>query len=207
MMFQMHAADEERREKARDLSQELQQLQEDVLGRLRERREWLQDLLAEEEILAEEITNVGEAVHEEIRSITDAVQDMIKDVDNQVKEVEDRCHHMFLKVANVSDDKEIGDIEEYLANLKKDLDVTFDVPLDQVKAHLGEWIEPMGKELSNLEAKTNAIEQRSATEARRMVNEGTLILIPGKVVFTVSVAEAVDHGWGALDDPLVTSRS
>ena len=47
VMFQMHAADEERREKARDLSQELQQLQEDVLGRLRERREWLQDLLAE----------------------------------------------------------------------------------------------------------------------------------------------------------------
>ena len=34
----------------------------------------------------------------------------------------------------------------------------------------------MGKELSNLEAKTSAIEQKSMAEA--MVNYGSLILIP-----------------------------
>ena len=158
VMFQMSTVEEESREKARDLSQELQQLQEDVLGRLRERRNWLQDLLAEEEILAEELTNVGEAVHEEIKSITGAVQDLINDVDQQVKKVEDRCHHIFLKVANVSDDKEIGDIEECLVNLKKDLDVTLDVPLDQVKANLAKWVDPMASELANLETKTNSIE-------------------------------------------------
>ena len=52
---------------------------------------------------------------------------------------------LYLKVANVMDDKVKGDIEEYLANLKKDLDVTLDVPLDQVKAHMEEWVEPNGQ--------------------------------------------------------------
>ncbi|CAE7319363.1 RE1, partial [Symbiodinium sp. CCMP2592] len=185
MMFQMNGSQEERSEKAQELSQELQQLQEDVLGRLRERREWLQDFLAEEEILAEEFNTVGEVIREEIKGINEVVRDLIKDVDDQVKDVESRCHNLYLKVANVMDDKEIGDIEEYLVNLKKDLDVTLDVPLEQVKANLSDWIEPMDKELANLGSKTNAIEPRTLTEARRMVNDGSLILIPGKVVFTV----------------------
>ncbi|CAE7737410.1 GIP [Symbiodinium sp. CCMP2592] len=160
VMFQVSGNPEERREKSIEISQELQQLQEDVLGRLQERREWLQDFLAEEEILAE-------------------------DVDDQVKEVESRCHDLYLKVANVTDDQKIGDVEDYLINLKRDLDVTLDVPLDQVKANLEDWIEPMSKELSNLEAKTNAIEPRPMAEARKLVSEGSLILIPGKVVFMV----------------------
>ena len=45
VMFQVNMNEEERRGRAQDLTQELQQLQDDVLGRLRERREWLQDFL------------------------------------------------------------------------------------------------------------------------------------------------------------------
>ena len=45
VMFQVNMNEEERRGRAKDLTQELQQLQDDVLGRLRERREWLQDFL------------------------------------------------------------------------------------------------------------------------------------------------------------------
>ncbi|CAE7224257.1 RE2 [Symbiodinium sp. CCMP2592] len=185
VMFQMRTTREERQERAQEISQELQQLQDDVLGRLQERREWLQQFLAEEEILAEEFNTVGESIRDEIKEINVVVRELIKDVEDQVRSVEERCKDLYLKVANATDDKEIGDIEDYLTHLKKDSDVTLDVPLDQVKANLGEWIEPMNKELANLEEKTNAIEPRPMTEAKKLVNDGSLILIPGKVVFTV----------------------
>ena len=59
VMFLVNEVEEEKRERARDVSRELQQLQDDVLGRLKERREWLREFLAEEEILAEELNVVG----------------------------------------------------------------------------------------------------------------------------------------------------
>ncbi|CAE7208082.1 RE1, partial [Symbiodinium necroappetens] len=185
ILFLVKEAEGERRQRTQQISEELQQLQEDVLGRLKERREWLQEFLAEEEILAEEIGVVGEAINEEIMGINDLVRDLIQDVEKQVTEVERKCESLYLRVANVDDDKEIGDIEEYLANLKKDLEVTLDVPLDQVKHNLDRWVEPMAKELANLEEKTGAIERWSIAEARKLESEGRLILIPGKVVCTV----------------------
>ncbi|CAE7879419.1 RE1 [Symbiodinium microadriaticum] len=165
VLFLVKEAEGERRQRTQQISEELQQLQEDVLGRLKERREWLQEFLAEEEILAEEIGVVGESINEEIMGINDVVRDLIHDVETQVTEVEKKCEGLYLRVANVDDDKEIGDIEEYLANLKKDLEVTLDVPLDQEK--------------------TGAIERWSIGEARKLESEGRLILIPGKVVCTV----------------------
>ncbi|CAE7478551.1 RE1, partial [Symbiodinium necroappetens] len=185
VMFLVNEVEEEKREKARDVSRELRQLQDDVLNRLKERREWLREFLAEEEILAEELNIVGEAINEEIEGVNGAVRDLIKDVEEQIQKTEDKCHKLYLRVANVNDDKEIGDIEEYLSNLKKDLDVTLDVPLDQVKRNLDKWVDPLKKELSNLEEKTDAIERRPIAEARAMEREGKLILIPGKVVCTV----------------------
>ncbi|CAE7478405.1 RE1, partial [Symbiodinium necroappetens] len=185
VMFLVNEAEEEKRSKTKAISQELQQLQEDVLERLRERREWLKEFLAEEEILAEEFQNVGEAIHDEIKGINDVVRDLISDVEEQIKAAEKKCNQLFIKVANVDDDKEIGDIEEYLSNLKKDLEVTLDVPLDQVKANLDQWVAPMKAELANLEEKTDAIERWPISEARRLEQEGKLILIPGKVVCTV----------------------
>ena len=185
VMFLVNEAEEERRSRTKAISQELQQLQEDVLERLRERREWLREFLAEEEILAEEFQNVGEAIHDEIKNINDVVRDLISDVEEQIKATEEKCNSLFIKVANVDDDKEIGDIEEYLSNLKKDLEVTLDVPLDQVKANLDQWVAPMKAELANLEEKTDAIERWPISEARRLEQEGKLILIPGKVVCTV----------------------
>ncbi|CAE7339861.1 RE1 [Symbiodinium sp. KB8] len=153
--------------------------------RERERREWLREFLAEEEILAEELIIVGEKINEEIEGVNGAVRDLIKDVEEQIQKTEDKCHNLYLKVANVNDDKEIGDIEEYLSNLKKDLDVTLDVPLDQVKRNLDKWVVPLRKELANLEEKTDTIERRPIAEARAMEREGRLILILGKVVCTV----------------------
>ena len=185
VMFLVNEAEEERRSRTKAISQELQQLQEDVLERLRERREWLKEFLAEEEILAEEFQNVGEAIHDEIKGINDVVRDLISDVEEQIKAAEEKCNRLFIKVANVDDDMEIGDIEEYLSNLKKDLEVTLDVPLDQVKANLDQWVTPMKAELANLEEKTDAIERWPISEARRLEQEGKLILIPGKVVCTV----------------------
>ncbi|CAE7914211.1 GIP, partial [Symbiodinium sp. KB8] len=185
VLFLVKEVEGERRQRTQQISEELQQLQEDVLGRLKERREWLQEFLAEEEILAEEIGVVGESINEEIMGINDVVRDLIHDVEAQVTEVEKKCESLYLRVANVDDDKEIGDIEEYLANLKKDLEVTLDVPLDQVKRNLDQWVEPMAKELANLEEKTGAIERWSIAEARKLESEGRLILIPGKVVCTV----------------------
>ena len=185
VLFLMKETEGERRQRTQQISEELQQLQEDVLGRLKERREWLQEFLAEEEILAEEMGVVGEAINEEIMGINGVVRDLIQDVETQVKEVEKKCEDLYLRVANVDDDKEIGDIEDYLGNLKKDLEVTLDVPLDQVKSNLDLWVEPMAKELANLEEKTGAIERWSIAEARKLEREGRLILIPGKVVCTV----------------------
>ncbi|CAE7452429.1 GIP, partial [Symbiodinium necroappetens] len=185
VLFLVKEAEGEKRQRTQQISEELPQLQEDVLGRLKERREWLQEFLAEEEILAEEIGVVGESINEEIMGINDVVRDLIQDVEKQVTEVEKKCESLYLRVANVDDDKEIGDIEEYLANLKEDLEVTLDVPLDQVKHNLDRWVEPMAKELANLEEKTGAIERWSIAEARKLESEGRLILIPGKVVCTV----------------------
>ena len=185
VMFLVNEAEEEKRSRAKAISQELQQLQEDVLERLRERREWLREFLAEEEILAEEFQTIGEAIHDEIKGINDVVRDLISDVEEQVKVAEEKCNRLFIKVANVDDDKEIGNIEEYLSNLKKDLEVTLDVHLDQVKANLDQWVEPMKAELANLEEKTDAIERWPISEARRLEQDGKLILIPGKVVCTV----------------------
>ena len=159
VLFLVKEAEEEKRQRTQQISEELQQLQEDVLGRLKERREWLQEFLAEEEILAEEIGIVGETINEEIAGINGVVRDLIKDVEEQVAEVERKCETLYLKVANADDDKEVGDIEDYLANLKKDLEVTLDVSLDQAKRNLDRWVEPMKKELSNLEEKTGAIER------------------------------------------------
>ncbi|CAE7211932.1 GIP, partial [Symbiodinium necroappetens] len=185
VMFLVNEVEEEKRERARDVSRELRQLQDDVLNRLKERREWLREFLAEEEILAEELNIVGEAINEEIEGVNGAVRDLIKDVEEQIQKTEDKCHNLYLKVANVNDDKEIGDIEEYLSNLKKDLDVMLDVPLDQVRRNLDKWVDPLRKELANLEEKTDAIERRPIAEARALEREGKLILIPGKVVCTV----------------------
>ena len=185
VMFLVNEAEEEKRSMTKAVSQELQQLQEDVLGRLQERREWLKEFLAEEEILAEEFQNIGEAMREEIKGVNEVVRDLISDVENQIKVTEEKCHNMFIKVANLDDDTEVGNVEEYLSNLKKDLEVTLDVPLDQVKGNLDQWVEPMRAELANLEEKTDAIERRPIAEARKMEQEGKLILIPGKVVCTV----------------------
>ena len=185
VMFLVNEVEEEKRSRTKAISQELQQLQEDVLERLGERREWLKEFLAEEEILAEEFQTVGEAIHDEIKGINDVVCDLISDVEEQIKVAEEKCNRLFIKVANVDDDKEIGNIEEYLSNFKKDLEVTLDVPLDQVKANLNQWVEPMKAELANLEEKTDAIERWPISEARRLEQDGKLILIPGKVVCTV----------------------
>ena len=130
VMFLINEAEEEKRSKTKAISQELQQLQEDVLERLTERREWLKEFPAEEEILAEEFHNIGETIRDEIKGVNDVVRDLISDVEEQIKVTEEKCNQLFIKVANVDDDKEIGDVEEYLANLKKDLEVTLDVPLD-----------------------------------------------------------------------------
>ncbi|CAE7224887.1 GIP, partial [Symbiodinium sp. CCMP2456] len=180
VMFLINEAEEENRERARDVSRELCQLQDDVLAKLRERQEWLKEFLAEEEILAEELQVVGETINEEIEGVNGAVRDLLQDVEEKIKLTEEKCRSLYLKVANVTDETNIDDIEE-----KKDLDVTLDVPLDQVKANLDKWVEPMSKELSNLEEKTNAIERRTIQEARQMERDGLLALIPGKVVFTV----------------------
>ena len=185
VMFLINEAEEEKRSRTKAISQELQQLQEDVLERLAERREWLREFLAEEEILAEEFHDIGETIRDEIKGVNDVVRDLIADVEEQIKVTEEKCNQLFIKVANVDDDKEIGDIEEYLSNLKKDLEVTLDVPLDQVKANLDQWIPPLKAELANLEEKTDAIERWPIAEARKLEKEGKLILIPGKVVCTV----------------------
>ncbi|CAE7520995.1 RE1 [Symbiodinium sp. CCMP2456] len=198
VMFLVNEVEEENRERARDVSRELCQLQDDVLAKLRERQEWLKEFLAEEEILAEELQVVGETIKEEIEGINGAVRDLLQDVEEKIKLTEEKCHSLYLKVANVTDETNIGDIEEHLANLKKDLDVTLDVPLDQVKANMDKWVEPMSKELSNLEEKTNAIERKTIQEARQMERDGLLVLIPGKVVFTVKppppLSEAEQRG-------------
>ncbi|CAE7369874.1 GIP, partial [Symbiodinium sp. CCMP2456] len=198
VMFLINEVEEENRERARDVSRELCQLQDDVLAKLRDRQEWLKEFLAEEEILAEELQAVGETINEEIEGINGAVRDLLRDVEEKIKLTEEKCHSLYLKVANVMDETNIGDIEEHLANLKKDLDVTLDVPLDQVKANMDKWVEPMSKELSNLEEKTNAIERKTIQEARQMEREGLLVLIPGKVVFTVKppppLSEAEQRG-------------
>ncbi|CAE7617868.1 GIP [Symbiodinium sp. CCMP2456] len=165
VMFLVNEVEEEKRERARDVSRELCQLQDDVLTRLRERQEWLKEFLAEEEILAEELQVVGEAINEEIEGINGAVRDLLQDVEEKIKLTEEKCHSLYLKVANVTDETNIGDIE--------------------VKANLDKWVEPMSKELSNLEEKTSAIERKTIHEARQMERDGLLVLIPGKVVFTV----------------------
>ena len=107
VLFLVKEAEGERRQRTRQISEELQQLQEDVLGRLKERREWLQEFLAEEEILAEEMGVIGEAINEEIIGINSVVRDLIQDVEKQVTEVERKCEDLYLRVANVDDDKEI----------------------------------------------------------------------------------------------------
>ena len=108
VMFLINEAEEEKRSKTKAISQELQQLQEDVLERLTERREWLKEFLAEEEILAEEFHDIGETIRDEIKGVNDVVRDLISDVEEQIKVTEEKCNQLFIKVANVDDDKEIG---------------------------------------------------------------------------------------------------
>ena len=56
ILFLVKEAEEEKRQQTQQIGEELQQLHEDGLGRLKERREWLREFLAEEEIWARRST-------------------------------------------------------------------------------------------------------------------------------------------------------
>ena len=60
-----------------------------------------------------------------------------------------KTEKIYLKVANLTDDNQVEDVELYLESLREDLKVTLDVPLDQ-------WIKAIAKELHNLEHNTGA---------------------------------------------------
>ena len=69
-------------------SAKFRQLQDDVLERAVERREGLEEFLAEQEILAEELQIVVEAINDEIMGMNEVALDLIEDVETQIKETE-----------------------------------------------------------------------------------------------------------------------
>ncbi|CAE7300896.1 RE1, partial [Symbiodinium natans] len=151
---------------------ELHELQEGIMERLRARAENLRDLLNEEEILAEELQATNEMVKEEADHARVTIEEWLKDAEEKMGKVR----------------------KEYLQNLQEDLKVTLDVPLDQVKLCLEKWVEAIQKELTNLEVNTGALERITMEEAKRMEREGRLRLIPGKMVFTVKPVGEANSG-------------
>ncbi|CAE7392349.1 RE1 [Symbiodinium natans] len=173
---------------------ELHELQEGIVERLRARAENLRDLLNEEEILAEELQATNEMVKEEADHARVTIEEWLKDAEEKMGNVRKVTESFFLKVANLNENDEIANVEEYLQNLQEDLKVTLDVPLDQVKLCLEKWVEAIQKELTNLEVNTGALERITMEEAKQMEREGRLRLIPGKMVFTVKPVGEANSG-------------
>ncbi|CAE7395925.1 GIP [Symbiodinium natans] len=165
--------------------EEIDNLQEEVIERLQQRSAWLEDFLAEEEILREELAIVSQEAMEEAKQLRQTLRDMLEDSNSRINVARDNVQKVFLKVANLTAENKVADVEEHLNNLKEDLKVTLDVPLEQVKQNLEKWMEAIGKELQNLEKNTGALERISMDEARRLEGEGRLRLVPGKMVFTI----------------------
>ena len=180
-------AKENVRGRAREAAAELQALQEDVVARLHQRADFLADLLAEEEMLADELADIGTLVREEAMDSREAVLDMVRDVRMDLDKALQESTKLFLKAATVAQDETdaAADVEAYLDALEGDLGVTLTVPLEQVRANLHSWIEAMKKELNNVETATGAVERISYAEARKREARGLLRLVPGKMVFTV----------------------
>ena len=142
---------------------ELQSLQEDVVARLHQRADFLTELLAEEEMLAEELADIGNLVREEALDSREAVMDMVKNIQLDLDKALQESTKLFLKAATVSQEEidSVADVEAYLDALEGDLGVTLTVSLDQVRTHLTRWVEAMKKELSNVETTTGAVERIS----------------------------------------------
>ena len=181
----------ERRMPARDnperALQDLHSLQEDILARLGQRAEFLNDILAEEEMLASELADISQLVKDEACEAKDLILDLLKDVQSQMATVAKESSNHFLRAAALAEEESeaMADLETWLASLEEDLGVTLTVPLEQAKGSLDKWVESMSKELTNVEQGTGAVARISYAAARALEAQGKLRLIPGKMVFTV----------------------
>ena len=164
----------------------LHSLQEDVLMRLGQRAEFLNDILAEEEMLASELADVSQLVKNEACEAKDLIMDLLKDVQSQIDMVMKESSKHFLRAAALAEESEaMGDLETCLSSLEEDLGVTLTVPLEHVKGNLENRVGSMAKELTNVEQGTGAVERIPYAAARTLESQGKLRLIPGKLVFTV----------------------
>ena len=186
-LIQEKKSNEDVRSRAQEVTAELQSLQEDVVARLHQRADFLTELLAEEEMLAEELADIGSLVREEAMDSKEAVMDMVRDIQQDLDKALQESSKLFLRAAAAIDEDAdaVADVEAYLDALEGDLGVTLTVPLEQVRAHLANWVEPIKRELNNVETATGAVERISYAKARRMEARGLLRLVPGKMVFTV----------------------
>ena len=186
-LIKKEKSEEDAKKRASEATAELQALQDDVVARLHQRADFLAELLAEEEMLADELADIGNLIREEAMDSREAVMDMVKDIQQDLDQALKESTKLFLKAAVVSgeDFDAETDVEAYLEALEGDLGVTLTIPLDQVRAHLTRWVDAMKKELDNVETATGAVERITYTEARQKEARGLLRLVPGKMVFTV----------------------
>ena len=147
---------------------DLHSLQEDILARLGQRAEFLNDILAEEEMLASELADVSQLVKDEASEARELIMDLLKDVQSQIDSVMKKSSSHFLWAAFLAEEESeaLGDLESWLGSLEEDLGVTLTVPLDQVKANLANWVDSIAKELSNVEQGAGAVERISYAAAR-----------------------------------------
>ena len=187
VVFLVQEGSRRRKDRPNQALRDVHALQEDILARLGQRAEFLNDILAEEEMLASELADVSQLVKEEANEAKELVMDLLKDVQSQIDAVLRESSNHFLRAAFLAEEESeaLGDLEAWLSSLEEDLGVTLTVPLDQVKANLEKWVDSISQELSNVERGTGAVERISYAAARALEAQGKLRLIPGKMVFTV----------------------
>ena len=160
-LIQEKEPNESARSRALEATAELQALQEDVVARLHQRADFLTELLAEEEMLADELADIGNLVREEALESREVVMDMVQSIRQDLDKARQESSRLFLRAATVSQE-EMDSVEA----LEGDLGVTLTVSLEQVRAHLQKWTGAMKKELDNVETQTGAVERISYAEAR-----------------------------------------
>ena len=155
--------------------------QEQLIEDLEERSARLRLLLEEEEALAEECRRAGAHVGDEVENVRGILEDMIEEVSKYRSglrgDLEQRC----LKAAAVTS-SEI-DFEKMLADLEGDLEVVHNVPVEQVRAALPQWMGAIEKEIGQL--LNGTLRPMKLSKAKELERQGALRLVPSKAVCTL----------------------
>ncbi|CAE7799184.1 GIP, partial [Symbiodinium necroappetens] len=147
-------------------------------------RYWMRRLLDEEEQLK---VTVPKEHEEYFREVTSANEDCLRNLELREMYVnhERKDVDQWMQISRlVESEQETHGVEMLLEDLAGPLQVVYTVALEDVKQNIAAWSEAIHKEAKAL-LDAGALVPLSATEQKKLVDSGKLVILPAKGVFTV----------------------